>query len=94
MLVMGSYALCLCRMCNGVIPLVCSGVIRMHGVFRKKGDKNGHLFGFVPNTYFCLLDHFWIFVLRLEILFCSNHYFIVCIFKYRKSYCVNSGLEI
>ena len=34
------------------------------------------------------------FVPHLEILFCINHYFIVCIFKYYTSSHVNSGLEI
>ena len=28
------------------------------GVFRKKRDKNGHLLGFVPHTYFILFDLF------------------------------------
>ena len=30
----------------------------MEGVFRKKRDKNGHLFGFVPHTYFFLFEPF------------------------------------
>ena len=31
---------------------------RAIGVFRKKRDKNGHLLGFVPHTYFFLFDTF------------------------------------
>ena len=34
----------------------------------------------------------WIFAPRLEILFCIDHYFLVCLFKYRKILLVNHGL--
>ena len=56
----------------------------------KKHDNNGHLLGFVPHVYFCLFDPFSIICTSFRI----NHYFLVCIFKYRKSSRVNSGLEI
>ena len=57
-------------------------------------DKNVHLLGFVPHTLFCLLDLFTKILPRLEIIFCINHYFLVCILKYRTSTRVNHGLEI
>ena len=60
----------------------------------EKRDKNRHLLGFVPHIYFFLLTLLQIFVPHLEILFCINHYFILCIFKYRTSLHFNSGLEI
>ena len=60
----------------------------------KKCDKNGHLLGFVPHTDFLFLTLLQIFIPRLEILFFINHYFLVCIFKHRKSLRVHFGLEI
>ena len=43
---------------------------------------------------FFFLTPLQIFAPCLEILFFINHYFLVYIFKYRTSPCVNSGLEI
>ena len=55
----------------------------------EKLDKNGYLLGFVQHTYFVFLNPLQIFVPRLEIIFFTNHYFLVCIFKYCKNSCVN-----
>ena len=60
----------------------------------KNRDKNGHLFWFVPQTSYFYLTFLRRFVPHLEVLFCCNHYFLVCIFKYHTSLHVNSGLEI
>ena len=57
-------------------------------------DKNGHFWVFVPHTYFVFLTPLQIFVPPLEIILFINHYFLVCIFRYRTSSCINYGLEI
>ena len=44
--------------------------------------------------FFVFLTPLWIFLPRLEIIFFINQYFLVCIFKYRTSLHINSGLEI
>ena len=57
-------------------------------------DKNGNFGGLYCIYIFVFLTPLRIFVPRLEILFFINHYFLVCIFNYCISSCVNSGLEI
>ena len=51
----------------------------------KLGDKNGHFWVLYRIYTFVFLTPFKIFVPCLEILFFINHYFLVCIFKYRTS---------
>ena len=68
-------------------------LILLQACSAKKTEKNGHLFGFVPHTYFFFWTLLRVFLPRLEILFYSNHYFLVCIFKYRTSLDVNYRIE-
>ena len=56
-----------------------------------KADINWDLYRIRIFVFLTLLQ---IFVPRLEILFCINHYFLLYIFKYRTSLGVNSVLEI
>ena len=61
---------------------------------RKKLTKKDIYWGLYGIHNFVFLTFLKIFVPRLKMLFCINNYFLVCIFKYRKSSRVNSGLEI
>ena len=60
----------------------------------KKYDKTDIYLGLYRIHTFVFWALLRIFVPRLEIFFCSNHYFLVCIFKYHTSLRVNSVLEI
>ena len=45
--------------CTIILDTPCTLLHIPYGVFcKKKRDKNGHFFGLVPLTYFCLLDPF------------------------------------
>ena len=63
------------------------------GVLCKIRDKTYIYWGSCRIRIFVFLTLLQIFVPRLEILFCINHYFLVCIFHYSSSSRVNSGLE-
>ena len=63
--------------------------------------KTEMFWGLVPHIYIVFLNPLLIYVPDVEIIFCINHYFLVCIFNYRISsrkfdwYCYfNSGLDI
>ena len=47
----------------------------------QKRNKNGHLLGFVPQTYSIFLDSLLIFAPCVEVILFMNNYFLLCIFK-------------
>ena len=60
---------------------------------RNNHEKNGHLLGFIPHTYFCLFDPFT----NICTLFRNNllywYFFLLCIFNYCTSSRVNYVIE-
>ena len=81
--------------CTIILDTPCTLLHIPYGVFCKKNETKTDIF---LGWYRLHIFFFWtllrIFVPRLEIPFCSNHYFLVCILKYCKSLHINSGLEI
>ena len=63
-----------------------------HGVFPQKNvTKTGIYWGSYRMHIFVFLAHLWILLPHVEILFCINHYLIVCKIKWCTSSRVNYG---
>ena len=73
---------------------LCYSTICTRRVPQKIVTKTDIYWGLYRIRLFVFLTLLQVFIPRLEIIFCINHYFLVYIFKYCTSLRVNSGLEI